>query len=208
MNDTLTPDPRPRDRARTEAALVAAARDLLAESGFQNFGINAVARRAGCDKQLIYRYFGGLDGLIDAIGGELADWIVDRLATDAAPPASYRQLAERLIFGFMAALRADMLVQKIMTWEIADPSPMVMRLAQARSKALTGWMLRQRGDLAPPDGCDAAAVNAALIGAVQMMVLSASASGAFAGMPLRADADWQRLAAALGTMLDAVYGPG
>ena len=58
---------RPRNRAGTERAIFIAARTLLAEEGFQGFGVNAVARRAGCDKQLIYRYYGGLNGLIDAI---------------------------------------------------------------------------------------------------------------------------------------------
>ncbi|HCV71491.1 MAG TPA: TetR family transcriptional regulator, partial [Agrobacterium sp.] len=57
------PEKRIKDRAATEKAIFEAARSLLAEEGFQGFGINAVARRAGCDKQLIYRYFGGLEGL-------------------------------------------------------------------------------------------------------------------------------------------------
>ena len=63
-----------RDRSATSARILKAATELLAEGGFQNFGVNAVARRAGCDKQLIYRYYGGMDGLVDAIGGELARW--------------------------------------------------------------------------------------------------------------------------------------
>ena len=67
------PAPRSRDRAATEEMLVKAAREVLASDGFQGLGINAVARQAGCDKQLIYRYFGGLDGLVDAIGTEIAD---------------------------------------------------------------------------------------------------------------------------------------
>ncbi|MFN6986979.1 MAG: TetR/AcrR family transcriptional regulator, partial [Rhizobium oryzihabitans] len=72
------PEKRVKDRAATEKAIFNAARSLLAEEGFQGFGINAVARRAGCDKQLIYRYFGGLDGLIEAIGEDLGSWVKDR----------------------------------------------------------------------------------------------------------------------------------
>ena len=96
-----------RDRPRTEALIRAAARDVLAETGFQGFGVNAVARRAGCDKQLIYRYFGGLEGLVDAIGADLATWLEDSLAAAPTPaPASYAQLSERLILGFLDAFRA------------------------------------------------------------------------------------------------------
>ncbi len=199
-------DPKGRDRARTEAAIVAAARDVLAEAGFQGFGINAVARRAGCDKQLIYRYFGGLEGLVDAIGVEIAGWLEGSLAGAAEPPpAAYADLAERLILGFLDAFRANVLVQRIAAWEIADPSPLVGRLTQARSAALGRWMARTRGDLAPPPGVDAPALNIFLIAAVQQLVLSSAAVGAFSGVPLATDADWARIRAAAVRIVRAVY---
>jgi AcrR family transcriptional regulator len=202
-------DGRARDRVRTEAAIVAAARDVLAESGFQGFGINAVARRAGCDKQLIYRYFGGLDGLVDAIGLELASWLEDSLATQAlAPAASYRALAERLILGFLDALRANQLVQRIVAWEIADPSPLVARLTQARGAALGAWFARARGTLQAPNGLDGPAINTLLIAAVQQLVLSATASGSFAGVELKTEADWDRVRAAALALVRGVYPDG
>lgn len=196
-----------RDRARTEAAIVAAAREVLAEEGFQGFGVNAVARRAGCDKQLIYRYFGGLEGLVDALGADLAARIEAALeAGDAAAPSSYAELAERLILGFLAALRADVLVQRIAAWEIAGPSPLVDRLTVARGLAMGRWMGRMRGDLSPPEGLDAPALNIFLIAAVQQLVLSASAAGAFSGVPLRSEADWDRVKAAALLIVRRVYG--
>ncbi len=41
----------------TEAAVIAAARDLLAERGFAGFSIDEVARRAGAGKPTIYRWW-------------------------------------------------------------------------------------------------------------------------------------------------------
>ncbi|MBV9078575.1 MAG: helix-turn-helix transcriptional regulator, partial [Methylobacteriaceae bacterium] len=41
----------------TEAAVVAAARDVLAERGFGGFSIDEVARRAGAGKPTIYRWW-------------------------------------------------------------------------------------------------------------------------------------------------------
>ncbi len=57
-----------RNRQQTEKRIVDAAIALLAEEGFAGFGVNAVAARAGVDKVLIYRYFSGLDGLLEFIG--------------------------------------------------------------------------------------------------------------------------------------------
>jgi len=198
-------DTKGRDRTRTEAAIVAAARDVLAEAGFQGFGVNAVARRAGCDKQLIYRYFGGLEGLVDAIGVEIAGWLGDSLAAGGDPPASYAELAERLILGFLEALRGNVLVQRIAAWEIADPSPLVARLTQARGVALVRWMARTRGDLVPPASVDAPALNIFLIAAVQQLVLSGAAVGSFSGVGLATEADWDRVRAAAVRIVRAVY---
>lgn len=200
---------RQRDRTRTAAAILTAARELLAEQGFQGLGVNAVARRAGCDKQLIYRYFGGLDGLVEAIGSDIADWIGEAVngAVDGAEPveaADYATLTEQLVVRFLHALRGDPLVQKIVVWELSEPSPLVARLAAARTAALAAWMARQRGSLMPPSGVDAPAVNALLIGAVQMLVLSAAATGGFAGMTLD-DQGWDRIEAAVRRMARAVY---
>lgn len=203
---TAPPAPSTRDRPRTEALIRAAAREVLAETGFQGFGVNAVARRAHCDKQLIYRYFGGIEGLVDAIGADLATWIEDSLAPDSAlPPESYSQLSERLILGFLDAFRANRLIQQIALWELADPSPLVARLTQSRSAAMLRWMARARGDLSPPAGFDSAALNALLIAALQQLVLSGAATGSFAGLDLRSDADWMRVRAAAVRMIRAAY---
>lgn len=200
---------RTRDRETTERLILAAAREVLAEAGFQGLGVNAVARRAGCDKQLIYRYFGGLEGLIDAIGADLGGWLQASLGQAGARTvhSHYGALVEDWAVSLMRALRANPLVQKIVAWEIADPSPQVRRLAEARSRGMIAWVARARGDLLPPEGMDAPAANALLIGAVQHLVLSAAAVGQFGGVPLASEADWARMEASLRALVQAVYPP-
>lgn len=55
-----------RDRAQSEQRLIEAVGLLIAEEGYEQIGINRVAARAGVNKILIYRYFGGLQGLLQA----------------------------------------------------------------------------------------------------------------------------------------------
>jgi AcrR family transcriptional regulator len=197
---------RTRDRESTERAILTAARQVLAEEGFQGFGVNAIARAAQCDKQLVYRYFGGADGLVEAIGADLARWWSEALATPGSKPAaSYAELIERLGLAMLAALRSDPLVQKIAVWEIADPSPMVAQLTAARGKAMLQWMTAQRGELSPPEGVDAPAFNALVVAGVQHLVLAASAAGQFSGLPLKTEKDWDRVRAALRKLVTAAY---
>ena len=55
-----------RDRAQTEQRLIDAVGYVITENGFDQLGINRVASRSGVNKILIYRYFGGLSGLLEA----------------------------------------------------------------------------------------------------------------------------------------------
>lgn len=196
---------RTRDRARTEAAILAAAKAQLAEAGFQAFGINAVARRAGCDKQLIYRYYGGLDGLAAAVGERLG--ARDTSPPAQSPPQSYGELTERLLLAFLEQFRGDRLAQRVAAWEVAERSPLVDRLAAARAEALGRWMEEARGGLTPPPGIDAPAINALLIGAIQQLVLASSTMGSFAGLPLSEDRNWIRARLALRGLIRGVYRP-
>jgi AcrR family transcriptional regulator len=202
------PEKRVRDRAATEKAILNSAKTLLAEEGFQNFGINAVARRAGCDKQLIYRYYGGLNGLVEAIGADLGSWVKDRIPEDTGGMflLTYGDLMERLALLFLEALRDDPLMRQIVAWEISEDTEQVRRLSEARSKALSQWLERMRGSLVPPKGVDPVAVNAILFGAIQHLVLAAASGGQCAGMSLKSPKDWEKAAIALKRLVRGVYG--
>lgn len=98
-------------------------------------------------------------------------------------------------------------VQKITAWEIAEPSPLAARLAQARAVALGSWITRQRAGLEPPPGVDAPALNALLIAAVQHMVLSATTTGGFAGVSLDQEENWNRIKTVIVGIIDCFYRP-
>lgn len=62
-----TPDERQRDAARTREALLDAAAIEFGDKGRAGARVSAIADRAGVSKQLISYYFGGKDGLYDAL---------------------------------------------------------------------------------------------------------------------------------------------
>lgn len=191
---------RRRDKDATRAGLLDAARRVLAEDGFQAFGVNAIARAAGCDKQLIYRYFGGVDGLLEAIGGDIGGWI------GAAPPpaaATYGEWIGEMADRYLMALRGNALLQKIIVWELSAPPEKIAPLSTARSRAMMQWMAAARGELVMPPG--AGLFNAVIIAAIHQFVLSAAVSGAFSGLPLKTDDDWARVRLGLRDMAVRLY---
>lgn len=195
-----------RDRAGTERAILDAAKSVLAEEGFAAFGVNAIARRAGCDKQLIYRYYGGLDGLVDAIGAELSQLFQEHLAPPAEGAcATYADFVEHMILALLRAFRTSDFLSRVAAWEILDPSPVTRRLAESRGKALGQWIQGQRGTLVPPGDRDYGAINAILIAAAQHLALSGRAVGGFGGVPLEAEQDWERISASMSQLVRSYY---
>ena len=207
MEDMVATDAPVRDRSATSARILRAATELLADGGFQNFGVNAVARRAGCDKQLIYRYYGGMDGLVDAIGAELTRWIEDKMPVGGHSGflLTYGDLVEHMMMLFIRVLRGDPLMQRIIAWEMSDDTPQVRRLSEARSRALALWIEKVRGAMRPPKGIDHLALNAMLLAAVQHVVLAGAIAQRFAGLSLASDKDWDRVAQAVKRLVRGVY---
>lgn len=193
--------PKTRNREATRAALLDAAKQTLAEQGFQNFGVNAVARQAGCDKQLIYRYFDGLDGLLAAMGEDVALWLGEAPAIRHGD--SYGDWIAAMADAYLMALRGNPLLQKIILWELAAAPGSLKPLTEARGRAMMAWMAQARGRLTPPP--EAGLINATIIAAIQTFVLSAASTGAFSGLPLKDDADWSRLRAGLRTLAGRLY---
>lgn len=64
----------PRDRFATRALILDSAASIIAAGGVAELGVNALADAAKCDKVLIYRYFGGLDGVLAALAEERMLW--------------------------------------------------------------------------------------------------------------------------------------
>jgi AcrR family transcriptional regulator len=63
----MSPDtPPPRRSDATKAAILAAAREQFASSGYQGATIRAIALSAGIDPALVMRYFGNKEGLFAA----------------------------------------------------------------------------------------------------------------------------------------------
>ena len=91
----MTNNPIKKGRLQTEQKILQALEHLLLEQGFPAVGINSVARQAGCDKVLIYRYFDGLDGLLLAFA-ETNDlwWNIDEIITESTDQIGQQPLQE------------------------------------------------------------------------------------------------------------------
>jgi AcrR family transcriptional regulator len=184
-----------RDRAATEERLLAAVGTVLARDGFGAVGVNAVAREAGVDKVLIYRYYGGLPGLLRAWGHSGRFWpSVDELLASRPgllqQPAAQRWAA--FFEHFIDALRARPLTLEVMAAEIVERNALTAILEEERERwgeqafaVLGGSELARQPHLRH--------VTLLLVAGVQHLVLRGRRIRVFGGMDLQRDDDWAAL---------------
>ena len=188
-----------RDRDATKKLLMASVVSIAERDGLQALGVNSIAREAGVDKVLIYRYFDGLDGLFEAVCAEADLWwkvdeIVDQM--DFSDPAS--ALASYIVAHRKALLKRP-LTLRILAAEMTDRSALTIALEkvreirgnQMRDKFAEGF--RELGSKAS----DVFALAIMLSAATQYLTVRSRDIAGFGGMQIQEDRTWDDIAGAV-----------
>jgi AcrR family transcriptional regulator len=195
---------RRKSRVKTELAILGALERLLTKHGFEGLGVNAVAQAAGVSKELIYRYFGGLEGLILAWVEERDYWSmrgIDAELKELDASADAKVMMRKSLKAFLRDLRSKPQIQEIRRWEIHSRSPLARRIARRREEAGRRFISR-----VPKDSVhDVAAIYAVLQAGLCYLVLRSTALKSYSGVSLRSAGGWRRFEAAIDALLDAVF---
>ena len=197
-----------RDRSATEARILAAVGEVLARDGFGGLGVNAVAKQAGVDKVLIYRYFGGLPELLTTWGRSGRFWpAVDELLGDdpqafLALPAAERYA--RFMEHFIDGLRARPLTIEILAAEVLERNELTAILEAEReawgeqaTRLLGGDEFARRPELH--------GLTILLVSGVQHLLVRSRRIRIFGGIDIRSDEGWVALKASVREMALALF---
>lgn len=110
----------------TEKRLLEAVTKVIEEDGFTKIGVNRIAKHAQCDKVLIYRYFGSLDGL-------LVEWakqhdfysfayseFMHQIAQ--ATTSDFRDIIKAVLLKQLEYLKDNPIMQELYVWELSGNS--------------------------------------------------------------------------------------
>ena len=107
---------------------------------------------------------------------------------------------------YATALRTNTLVQRLLAWELVEPSAILAELELARSAAMGKWLAGVRSAVQPPPaGVDAPAVNALLMAGVQDLALREKSVGQFMGVDIHTAEGVARIARAVEFIAGKVY---
>jgi AcrR family transcriptional regulator len=172
-----------RDRFATRTAIINSAAQLVAAKGATTLGVNALADAAGCDKVLIYRYFGGLDGVLQALGAERMLWpAVQILDGDGDGDASLADAVHGVLLEEWAALSGGALMLGASAAEVAGANSLGSATASQRAERHASIITALREKHRVPPYVDLPALVEILSAALTLFALRAAhASGGGAG---------------------------
>jgi AcrR family transcriptional regulator len=199
--------PNQRDRNNTERRLIEAAKSIIEEQGLDSVGINAVAEEAGVSKVLIYRYFGGLDGLLERVGNELDPASIRGVLSMVDEGLNHGTPIPEILRDTVLVLRkkllADEFSMNLMAWEMMNENNLTRAFSRAREEA--GIELYERISQEFPSGSsfDVEAAFTVISSSIYYLLLRSRHVEEYGGINLRTDSGWERLA---GVMSDMVAG--
>jgi AcrR family transcriptional regulator len=85
----VTLDGMQRDAQRTRRQILAAATEEFAERGIAGARVDRIATVAGCNKAMLYAYYGSKDGLFDAVFTEYVELYLAQAGFDAEDLPTY-----------------------------------------------------------------------------------------------------------------------
>lgn len=170
----------------------------LAHGGFNALGVNTIAREAAVDKVLIYRYFGGLPGLLRAFGERGQFWPTDDELVGASPEALLAMTpAERwsvLLRNAIHAIRGRPITHEILAWEMVEENELTRILQDVREAQFERLLAAFGQDLASDEQREQLSVAVALsVAAANYLVARSRSTAIFAGLDLRLAVSWERI---------------
>ena len=180
-----------RDRERTKGKILKAVGEVIEQFGTEKVGVNLIARTAGVNKVLIYRYFDSVDGLMEQYvkSGEYASTAGDEYIENIQPvaPENRGNAMTDLMLTFLRDLRERKATRDLLRWEIGTGKSM---LSDTRND-VSNRLLTKIGDL--PQYEDTRALMAFVTAGIYYMTIAADFRGTMMEIDLQSDEEWKRI---------------
>jgi AcrR family transcriptional regulator len=196
-----------RDADAMRARILDAIGRMIVRDGLASVGINALAREAGCDKVLIYRYFDDLEGVYAAFA-ERSDfwWTMGEIVAGIDPAHMSVAEAGKLILRRMAmAIRSRPLALAILAAEPVERTALVVALETVRERRglELGHWLDAHFEL--PSHLDFWVISILISSGMSYLAIRARKIRVMGGVPIKTDKDWERIFAAADQMVDRLF---
>jgi len=202
-------DPVRRNRKETERKLIRAVGEVFRAQGYTGLGINKVARQAGVQKTLIYRYFGNVEQLFKTYLLEQDYWssyqnnlnnILEENQEDYGKSLAKNVLKKQLDYFY-----SNEEMHQVIRWEISEKNEISRGISDARER-MGEEMLSLTDAYFKDTGVNFRALLALQIAGIYYFVLHAKVNGStFCGIDISKESDMKELHRTLTQVVDWSY---
>lgn len=180
-----------RDRERTKGKILKAVGEVIEQFGTDKVGVNLIARTAGVNKVLIYRYFESVDGLMEQYvkSGEYASTAAEDYAEGIGtlPPEERNKAMTDLMITFLRDLRDRKATRDLLRWEIGTGKSI---LSETKN-VVANRLLEKIGTL--PNFEDTSGLMAFLSAGIYYLVMVEDYRPKMIDVDLSTDDGWKRI---------------
>jgi AcrR family transcriptional regulator len=191
-----------RDRERTKGKILKAVGEVIEQHGTEKVGVNLIARHAGVNKVLIYRYFGGVDGLMEQYvktGQYTSTSSLEYIESLPVPASEERaKVWGEFLATTLRDLREKKATRDLIRWEIGAGKPV---LTDARNDVATR-ILAKIGHL--PNYPHTNVLLALLVGGLYHLVVSADYRDKFMDVDLQSADEWKQIESTLREIIETM----
>jgi len=202
------PGKRARDRAATEAKLVAALETVILREGAEGLGVNKIADEAGVGKDLLYRYYGGLSGLITHWVTESTNWptALELIGGDKDDfkALSDRDRIKRTFINYLRALRSRPVLVQIMAAQLMQPTELTLPFEKASAK-ISDELTEIVKEISSINVQRIASLSLILISSANYLAIRSTKQPVFYGLDLSSNASWHHIEGILEEIIDVYW---
>ena len=196
-----------RNRPQTQQRLLAAVHQLLTAEGLDQVRINRVASLASVNKVLIYRYFGGIDGLLGAYYEQYRPFVaappINLAALAGAPLSEFFQACSEYILAEFRLLRANPQAQQVLRNELMGCQTTDQNPVAAQKQAQLEQMVAELGKLI--NSTYGASFSTVILSAMTLLTFMAQDKRTIMGIALDTDEGWAEIELAIKRIFYGIY---
>lgn len=188
-----------RDREQSEEKLIRAVGEMIGEIGFEGLGINQVAKQAGFSKNLIYRYFESLDGLIYAYLKKNDFWL--NTPMEMPPASEIRSYLKAFYRREIAEFRASTALKRLRRWELSTDKEFIVEIRAQREKRGV-YFLDMVSQFAHAEKEQTQAISALLDAGIVYLAIFEENCRMYNGIDIQSDEGWNQIANGIDFIID------
>lgn len=190
----------------TMGKLINAVGELIRTKGYTGLGVNKIAKQAGVDKVLIYRYFISPEKLIETYVLGKDYWMVfsEKLRNPAAEEmGDLKEIITSLLENQFDFFFNEIEMQQLIIWEIAEKGDLMKKIALSR-ELLVSDLLKQTDQHFAGSRLNFRMISALLSAGIYYMVLHKDV-GEYCGIDLRKQAGQNEMKRTLRELIALVF---